>query len=189
MHGWIYGMYFVSLMLRYKINTVDIHFIFSALDKQSVQVIVDIFFEFLKILFFNTSETIVNILEIQNLWDIKVEIFERTDDLQRVQYFCMLGLKSGLFFFQASESVLNRPDSFDGLFDIHQFRAYLRRIFQLFIEAVDRRKSLFVRVNLQKRWQIGNFRKLGESIFQMYLIFGKISFGHSVNVCLGPGDA
>lgn len=60
-------MNFVCLMLRYKINTVDIHFIFSALDKQSVQVIVDIFFEFLKILFFNTSETIVNILEIQNL--------------------------------------------------------------------------------------------------------------------------
>ena len=63
----------------------------------------------------------------------------------------MLGLKSGLFFFQASESVLNRPDSFDGLFDIHQFRAYLRRIFQLFIEAVDRRKSFFVRVDFQKR--------------------------------------
>lgn len=66
-HGRVYGMNFVCLMLRYKINTVDIHFIFSALDKQSVQVIVDIFFEFLKILFFNTSETIVNILEIQNL--------------------------------------------------------------------------------------------------------------------------
>ena len=51
-HGRVYGMNFVCLMLRYKINTVDIHFIFSALDKQSVQVIVDIFFEFLKILFF-----------------------------------------------------------------------------------------------------------------------------------------
>ena len=56
-------MYFVSLMFRYKVNTIDILLVFSTFDKKSIQVIVNIFFKFLKILLFNSAETIVDLAE------------------------------------------------------------------------------------------------------------------------------
>ena len=60
-------MNLVGLMLWYKIYTIVILFIFAAFDKNSIQGIVDIFFKFLEVLFFNASKAVMNVLEFQNV--------------------------------------------------------------------------------------------------------------------------
>ena len=70
-------MYLVSLMLWYKINTVNILFIITAFDKQSIQGIINVFLEFLEILFFNPTKTVMDITEVQNFRYIIIKILER----------------------------------------------------------------------------------------------------------------
>lgn len=64
-----------------QINTVNILFIITAFDKQSIQGIINVFLEFLEILFFNPTKTVMDITEVQNFRYIIIKILERTDDL------------------------------------------------------------------------------------------------------------
>ena len=54
----------MSLMLWHKINTVNILLIITAFDKQSIQGIINVFLEFLEILFFNPTEPVMDITEV-----------------------------------------------------------------------------------------------------------------------------
>ena len=81
-HGRVGGIDLAGLMLRYKIDSPDILVIFIAFQEDGVQVVVNVFLEFLIILFLNTSEMKMNILQMQNRRNIVINIPEWTYDPQ-----------------------------------------------------------------------------------------------------------
>ena len=65
MHGRVGGVNFVRFVLRYKVNAPDILIIFITFKEDGVQVVVNIFLEFLIILLFDTSEMKMDILQMK----------------------------------------------------------------------------------------------------------------------------
>ena len=172
-----------------EIDSVDILLVVAALDEDGIQIVVNIFFELLKILLLNTAETVMDVLESEDLRHIKIQVAEGADDLERIHHSGMLRgqlLPLGL---QIFGFLLDPADRGNSSFRIHVPGSDLPGIGQLFVEAVDGIQSLPVRVDLQKRRQIGDLGEFGQSIFQMDLIFGKISLCHPVNIRFRPGDA
>ena len=159
-HGRVNCMYFVSKMSGDKINPVYILLVLAAFNKDSVQVFIDVFLKFLKILFFNPSETVMNITEIQNFRYIIIQIPERADNLQGIYHFRMFGGQSVMLGGQFGGFLLDPSDSGDCLPGIHGPGRRFFRFFQLFVEAVDRIQRFLVGVDFQKRRQISHFCKL-----------------------------
>ena len=83
MHGSVSGIDLTSLMLRHKVDAPDILIVFIAFEEDGVQIVVNIFLEFLIILFFDTSEMKMNIFQMQDRGNIIIDISEWTYDTQR----------------------------------------------------------------------------------------------------------
>ena len=189
MHGRINSVHFVGQMPGNEIDSVDILLVVAALDENGIQIVVNIFFELLKILLLNTAETVMDVLESEDLRHIKIQVAEWADDLERIHHSGMLRGQLLPLGFQIFGFLLDPADRGNSGFRIHVPGSDLPGIGQLFVEAVDGIQSLPVRVDLQKRRQIGDLGEFGQSIFQMDLIFGKISLCHPVNIRFRPGDA
>ena len=69
-------------MLRYEVNTPDVLVIFIAFKEDRVQIVVNIFLEFLIILFLDTSEMKMDILQMKYGGNIIINISEGTYDPQ-----------------------------------------------------------------------------------------------------------
>ena len=83
MHRRVGGINFVRIMLRYEVNAPDVLVIFIAFKEDRVQIVVNIFLEFLIILFLDTSEMKMNIFQMQDRGNIIIDISEWTYDTQR----------------------------------------------------------------------------------------------------------
>ena len=69
-------------MLRYEVNAPDVLVIFIAFKEDRVQIVVNIFLEFLIILFLDTSEMKMDILQMKYGGNIIINISEGTYDPQ-----------------------------------------------------------------------------------------------------------
>ena len=65
MHRRVGGIDFVRFMLRYEVNAPDVLVIFIAFKEDRVQIVVNIFLEFLIILLLDTSEMKMDILQMK----------------------------------------------------------------------------------------------------------------------------
>jgi len=82
-HRRVGGINFVRIMFRYEVNAPDVLVIFIAFKEDRVQIVVNIFLEFLIILFLDTSEMKMNIFQMQDRGNIIIDISEWTYDTQR----------------------------------------------------------------------------------------------------------
>ena len=73
----------MRIMFRYEVNAPDVLVIFIAFKEDRVQIVVNIFLEFLIILFLDTSEMKMNIFQMQDRGNIIIDISEWTYDTQR----------------------------------------------------------------------------------------------------------
>ena len=144
-------MYLMSLMLWHKINTVNILLIITAFDKQSIQGIINVFLEFLEILFFNPTEPVMDITEVQNFRYIIIKILEGTDDLQGIQHFSMFCFQLLTDVSKMAGFFLEPSDHRDSGFCIHLFGRDAFRVFQLFVKTVNGSESFTIRIDFQKR--------------------------------------
>ena len=69
-------------MLRHKVDAPDILIVFIAFEEDGVQIVVNIFLEFLIILFLDTSEMKMDILQMKYGGNIIINISEGTYDPQ-----------------------------------------------------------------------------------------------------------
>ena len=72
----------MRFMLRYEVDAPDVLVIFIAFKEDRVQIVVNIFLEFLIILFLDTSEMKMNIFQMQDRGNIIIDISEGTYDPQ-----------------------------------------------------------------------------------------------------------
>ena len=94
-HGSVGRIDLASLMLRHKVDAPDILVVFITFQEDGVQVVVNVFLEFLVILFLDTSEMKMNVFQVQNRGNIIIDISEWTYDPQGF-------FQGGTFLFQFS---------------------------------------------------------------------------------------
>lgn len=105
MHGGKGCIYFCRHSFWHEINTPNILFVLVAFDKNGIQIVVNIFFEFLEIYFFNTSEMIMDELKMENRRKVIVYAPEWAKDTQRFFYGSLLSFQFGIFFSSVFSSV------------------------------------------------------------------------------------
>ena len=136
-HRRVGGINFVRIMLRYEVNAPDVLVIFIAFKEDRVQIVVNIFLEFLIILFLDTSEMKMDILQMKYGWNIIINISEGTYDPQWL-------FQRGTFFFQFGLFLLELIRLGADLlycgkccFNTRAFVGSGRRSFQLLINGID----------------------------------------------------
>ena len=79
-HSRIYGMDPLCFMNGNKINSPDITVIFITFNENRIQIIINVCFKFIEIIFLDPSKAIMDITHFQDRLHIKVYISERIDD-------------------------------------------------------------------------------------------------------------
>lgn len=93
----------------------------------------------------------MDVFEIQDRGNIVIQIFEGTDDLERIHHSGVFFLELLLLFFQETGMFLDLIDSGESRLDIHWLRNGLLGFIELFIKTVNDCQVFPVRIDFQKR--------------------------------------